>query len=608
MSQTAEPRTKPGQEELGFDPASLKKKYLAERDKRLRTDGNEQYREIKGDFAHYLDDPYVEPGFTRAPLTDEVEVVVIGGGFGGLLAGARLREAGVKDLRMIEKGGDYGGTWYWNRYPGAACDIESYIYLPLLEEVGYMPVEKYTRAPEILEHSRAIARKFDLYRDVCFQTEVTEMRWDDTISRWIIKTNRNDAMKARFVVMANGPLHRPKLPGIPGVETFKGHSFHTSRWDYHYTGGDCHGGLTGLKDKRVGIIGTGATAVQCVPHLGTGAKELFVFQRTPSSIDVRNDRQTDPDWAKALEPGWQQKRMDNFNALVSGVPQDVDLVSDGWTDIIGKFLTLMRKQNEAGASVDLGETLQLADFKKMEQIRARVDAIVRDQKKAAALKPYYNQFCKRPCFHDQYLDTFNRPNVHLIDTDGKGVERITEHGVVANGKEYEIDCLIYATGFEVGTDYTRRSGYQLYGRGGISLSDKWKDGVSTLHGMHSRGFPNVFIMSNSQSGFTANYPHMLNEQSKHLAYIIQECLARQVRVVEAGQDAEDAWVQTIISSAIMRQKFQEECTPGYYNNEGKPSALAARNGFYGHGPIAFAKLLEEWRGEGTLKGLELNRA
>jgi cyclohexanone monooxygenase len=608
MSQTAEPRAKPGQEELGFDPASLKKKYLAERDKRLRTDGNEQYREIKGDFAHYLDDPYVEPGFTRAPLTDEVEVVVIGGGFGGLLAGARLREAGVKDLRMIEKGGDYGGTWYWNRYPGAACDIESYIYLPLLEEVGYMPVEKYTRAPEILEHSRAIARKFDLYRDVCFQTEVTEMRWDDKISRWIIRTNRNDAMKARFVVMANGPLHRPKLPGIPGVETFKGHSFHTSRWDYDYTGGDCHGGLTGLKDKRVGIIGTGATAVQCVPHLGAGAKELFVFQRTPSSIDVRNDRPTDPDWAKSLAPGWQQHRMDNFNALVSGVPQDVDLVSDGWTDIIGKFLTLMRKQNEAGASVDLGETLQLADFKKMEQIRARVDAVVRDRNKAAALKPYYNQFCKRPCFHDQYLDTFNRPNVHLIDTDGKGVERITEHGVVANGKEYEIDCLIYATGFEVGTDYTRRSGYQLYGRGGVSLSDKWKDGVSTLHGIHSRGFPNVFIMSNSQSGFTANYPHMLNEQSKHLAYIIQECLARQVRVVEAGQDAEESWVQTIISSAIMRQKFQEECTPGYYNNEGKPSALAARNGFYGHGPIAFAKLLEEWRSEGTLKGLELNRA
>ena len=607
MSQTAEPSAKRGIDNLGFDPDALKKKYIAERDKRLRADGNEQYRNIDGEFAHYLEDPYVEPGFTRAPLTDEVEVVVIGGGFGGLLAGARLREAGVQDLRIIEKGGDFGGTWYWNRYPGAACDIESYIYLPLLEEVGYIPVEKYTRAPEILEHSRAIARKFDLYRDVCFQTEVTEMRWDDKISRWIIKTNRDDAMKARFVVMANGPLHRPKLPGIPGVETFKGHSFHTSRWDYHYTGGDCMGGLTGLKDKRVGIIGTGATAVQCVPHVGASEKELFVFQRTPSSVDVRNDRPTDPDWIKSLEPGWQQKRMDNFNALVSGVPQEVDLVSDGWTDIIGKFLTLMCKQNEAGADTNLADTLQLADFEKMEQIRARVDAIVRDRKKAEALKPYYNQFCKRPCFHDQYLDTFNRPTVHLIDTDGKGVERITERGIVANGKEYEIDCLIYATGFEVGTDYTRRSGYQLYGRDGISLSEKWKDGVATLHGMHSRGFPNVFIMSNSQSGFTANYPHMLNEQSKHLSYIIKECTARQVRVVEASQEAEDEWIQTIINSAMLRQKFQEECTPGYYNNEGKPSELAARNGSYGLGPIAFVNLLETWRSEGALKGLELNK-
>ena len=607
MSQTLEPQIKPT-DDLGFDPVALKKKYLAERDKRLKAEGNEQYREIKGEFSRYLEDPYVEPGFTRAPLTDEVEVVVVGGGFGGLLAGARLREAGIEDIRLIEKGGDYGGTWYWNRYPGAACDIESYIYLPLLEEVGYMPVEKYSRAPEILKHSRAIAEKFDLYRDVCFQTEVTEMRWDDKSSRWVVMTNRGDAMKARFVVMANGPLHRPKLPGIPGVETFKGHSFHTSRWDYHYTGGTCDGGLSGLADKRVGIIGTGATAVQCVPHVGAWAKELFVFQRTPSSIDVRNNRPTDPDWSRSLEPGWQQKRMDNFNALVSGVPQNEDLVNDGWTDIIGNLLVLLRKQNEAGGGADLGTTMQLADFKKMESIRARVDAVVRDRRKAEALKPYYNQFCKRPCFHDEYLDAFNRPNVHLIDTDGRGVERITEHGIVANGKEYEIDCLIYATGFEVGTSYTRRSGYELYGRGGVSLSEKWQDGVSTLHGMHARGFPNCFIISNSQSGFTANFPHMLNEQSKHLSYIIKECADRQVRVVEAAKEAEDAWVQTIISSAIMRQRFQEECTPGYYNNEGKPSALAARNGFYGLGPIAFVKLLEDWRSEGALEGLELNRS
>ncbi len=599
MSEVAE---KPAQN-LGFDPDALKKKYLAERDKRLRKDGNQQYQEMKGGFAHYLEDPYVAP-VARAPKNDEVEVVVIGGGFGGLLAGARLRKAGIQDVRMIEKGGDYGGTWYWNRYPGAACDIESYVYLPLLEEVGYMPVEKYTRAPEILKYCQQIARHFDLYRDVLFQTEVTEMRWDNEASRWIISTNKGDAIKARFVVMANGPLHRPKLPGIPGVETFKGHSFHTSRWDYDYTGGDPMGGLDKLKDKVVGIIGTGATSVQCVPHLGAGAKQLYVFQRTPSSIDVRNNRPTDPKWIESLEPGWQQKRMDNFNALVSGVPQAEDLINDGWTDIIGNMMKLMREGGASGQ--DIGTIIQLADFKKMESVRARADAVVKDPKTAEALKPYYNQFCKRPCFHDEYLDTFNRPNVELIDTDGKGVDRITENGVVANGVEYKLDCLIYGTGFEVGTSYTRRAGYEVYGRDGLSLSEKWKDGASTLHGMFSRGFPNLFLVSNMQSGFTANYPHMLEVQSTHLSHIIKTISDKQVRLIEPSQEAEDAWVQTIINSALNRAKFAEECTPGYYNNEGQPSALAARNGSYGAGSIAFIKLLEDWRAEGSMKGLELN--
>ena len=596
----------PAKEQLGFDPAALKAKYLAERDRRLRREGNEQYVEMKGQFAHYLEDPYVPPGFTRAPLTGEVEVVVIGGGFGGLLAGARLREAGVQDIRMIEKGGDFGGTWYWNRYPGAACDIESYIYLPLLEEIGYMPVEKYSRAPEILAHSRAIGEHFDLYRNACFQTEVTELRWDEAAQRWTIKTNRGDAMKARFVIMANGPLHRPKLPGIPGVESFKRHSFHTSRWDYDYTGGTSDGGLDRLKDKVVGVIGTGATAVQCVPHLAAGAKQLYVFQRTPSSIDVRANKPTDPEWAASLKPGWQQHRMDNFNALVSGGFAEEDLVNDGWTDIIGNLLVLMRKGQGTASPEALAETIQIADFQKMEQVRARTDQVVKDKATADALKPWYNQFCKRPCFHDEYLDAFNRPNVTLVDTAGRGVERITETGVVANGREYELDCLIYATGFEVGTSYTRRSGYEVYGKGGLALTDKWRDGVSTLHGMLTRGFPNCFIVQNTQSGFTANFPHMLNEQAKHFAYLVSECQARQAKAVEPSEQAEADWVQTIIDAAVLRQKFQEECTPGYYNNEGQPSPLAVRNGFYGKGPIAFVQLIEAWRAAGTLEGLELS--
>ncbi|HVM53704.1 MAG TPA: NAD(P)/FAD-dependent oxidoreductase, partial [Acidimicrobiales bacterium] len=410
--------------ELDFDPDALRERYREERDKRLRPDGNEQYVEVTAEFSQYIDDPYVEPGSgEREPLFDEVDVAVIGGGFGGLLVGARLREAGFERIRLIESAGDVGGTWYWNRYPGAMCDVESYVYLPLLEELGYTPKHKYSFAPEILEHSRAIARHYRLYDDACFQTSVTELRWDESEDRWIISTDRGDRMKAQFVAMANGPLSRPKLPGIPGINEFKGYTFHTSRWDYGYTGGDSSGNLTNLTDKVVGIIGTGATAVQCIPHLGEWAKHLYVFQRTPSSVDVRNNRETDPEWAASLEPGWQKPRMDNFNILVSGGDQEVDLVADGWTDIFRKLTGIAVKDASRAIGrrltpLERAELTELADFQKMEEVRARAAAIVQDPATAGALKPWYRQFCKRPCFHDEYLPTFNRPNVTLVDTDG----------------------------------------------------------------------------------------------------------------------------------------------------------------------------------------------
>ncbi|CAB4700878.1 MAG: NAD(P)-binding protein [Actinobacteria bacterium] len=585
-----------------FDPDALREKYRFERDKRIRQDGNEQYVDISR-FEHYLDDPYVEL-VERAPLFDEVDVAVIGGGFGGQLAGARLREAGVENLRMIEKGGDFGGTWYWNRYPGAACDVESYIYLPLLEELGFMPAQKYTPAPEILAHSRAIGEHFRLYENALFQTEVTSVQWDDSEKRWVIGTNRGDAMRARFVVMANGPLHRPKLPGIPGIETYRGHSFHTSRWDYGYTGGTSEGNLTGLAGKRVGIIGTGATGVQCIPHLGAAAEHLYVFQRTPSSIDVRNNRPTDQSWATTLEPGWQKRRMENFNNLVSGILEPEDLVSDGWTDIIGKLLTMTKSGQRELLGGSIGSTIELADFEKMEQIRSRVDTLVADPQTAEMLKPYYRQFCKRPCFHDEYLQTYNRPNVTLVDTDGKGVERITETGIVANGVEYQVDCLIYATGFEVGTDYTRRSGYEVHGRE-VSLTERWRDGAMTLHGMHSNGFPNLFIMSPAQSGFTVNYPHALAEQARHLAYVVDHALTNNISTVEADAGAEAEWVQTIEEMALFNLKYLDACTPGYYNNEGKPAESRLRNSSYGGGSLAFFRILEDWRSEGSLSGLRL---
>jgi len=587
-----------------FDPQELRQKYRFERDKRLRSEGNEQYTDIS-DFAEYLEDPYMD-SVTREPLFDEVEVVIIGGGFGGLLAGARLREAGIEDIRMIEKGGDFGGTWYWNRYPGAACDVESYIYLPLLEEIGYIPTQKYSQAPEILEHSRAIARHFDLYRNACLQTEVTELRWDEEQLRWVIRTNRGDQMRARYVVMANGPLHRPKLPGIKGIETFKGHTFHTSRWDYEYTGGDSNGGLSKLKGKRIGIIGTGATAVQCVPHLGASADQLFVFQRTPSSIDVRNNRPTDPQWAASLEPGWQKERMNNFNALVSGGFAEVDLVNDGWTDIIGNLLIRLRQDASPDLSPEgLARNLELADFEKMEQIRSRVENIVSDPSTAEHLKPWYRQFCKRPCFHDDYLATFNRPTVELIDTDGLGVDCVTEKGVVVKGVEYEVDCLIYATGFEVGTNFSRRAGYEIYGIGGKSLTEHWQDGARTFHGFHSHGFPNCFIVSGVQSGFTVNFPHMLEEQARHIAHILEHAQTNDIKRIEVTEESEEWWVERIISLSQNNIQFLESCTPGYYNNEGKPAARGVQSGSYGGGPVAFVQVLEQWRAEGDMRGLTL---
>lgn len=592
---------------LDFNPDELREKYRVERDKRLRNDGNEQYIEVKGDFAHYIDDPYIEAPSYREPLTDEIDIVIIGGGFGGLLAGARLREAGLENIRIIEKAGNFGGTWYWNRYPGAACDIESYVYLPLLEELGYMPVKKYIDGADILDYSQQIAKKYNLYEDVCFQTQVTEMRWDGAIDRWIISTDRNDVMKAQFVIMSNGPLNRPKLPGISGIDSYKGHTFHTSRWDYDYTGGDATGGLNGLKDKRIGIIGTGATAVQCVPHLGEAAKELVVFQRTPSSIDERKDHPTDPDWVAQLETGWHQNRMDNFNILVSGGVQEEDLVNDGWTEIIRNLLLMVKKEGEQDLSTtDLMEKMELADFQKMESIRARAQEIVDDENTAESLKPYYRQFCKRPCFHDNYLPTFNLPNVTLVDTQGQGVERITEKGVIANGREYELDCIIFATGFEVGTDYSRRCGYEIYGRDGTSLTDKWAGGARTFHGLHSRGFPNCFMMGHIQTGFTANYPHALNEQSKHITYIIKNCHDGNQRVVETSEQAESDWIETIIKLARNNQKFLAECTPGYYNNEGKPAERALQNSNYGAGSEAFFKVLRDWRDDGTMQGLEIS--
>jgi cation diffusion facilitator CzcD-associated flavoprotein CzcO len=589
----------------GIDKQALRRKYLAERDKRLRPDGNDQYLRLTGTLARYLDDPYT-PRAPRRPRTDHRTVVCIGGGFAGLVVGARLTEAGLGDVRIIEKGGGFGGTWYWNRYPGAQCDTASMVYLPLLEETGHMPTEKYVHGPEILEHCQRIGQQYGLYDDALFHTEVTGLSWDEAAARWIIRTDRGDRLTAQFVVMGTGPLHVPKLPGIPGITSFRGHSFHTSRWDYGYTGGDPAGApMDRLAGRRVGIIGTGATSVQCVPHLARACHELYVFQRTPSSVDVRGNQPIEPDWfAGVATPGWQQRWLENFTANQAGGAAEEDLVQDGWTDIARRFrarVAALPPGNQDPAAVLAA--LEDADFEKMEQIRARAEAIVRDPATARKLKAWYRQLCKRPCFHDEYLEAYNNPGTHLVDTDGKGVERITAAGVVAAGREYDLDCIIYASGFEVGTPYTRRSGYDLTGRDGRTLSQYWAGGMRSLHGIHVRGFPNVFIIQPTQgANLISNVPHNIVDSARTISLIIAHALDHGFRAVEPSRAAEEDWLG-LLASGPDSILGGPDCTPGYYNNEGQhPAAFAGRG--YPYGPNAYFAYIASWRASGTFAGLE----
>ena len=589
--------------------AELRQRYLAERDKRLRPDGNEQYREPTGRFAHLLDDPYTEVT-PRDAVTDEVTVAVVGAGFSGLVTAARLVEAGVRDVRLIDAAGDVGGVWYWNRYPGAMCDTAAMIYLPLLEETGTVPSAKYVPAHEIFAHARRIAETFGLYDNALLSTGVTSVRWDEMSSRWLIETDRGDAFRARFVATGTGPLHRPKLPGVDGLDDFEGHIFHTSRWDYSVTGGSPAGDpMSELADKRVGIIGTGATAVQCIPGLGRDAGELFVFQRTPSSIDVRNNHPIDPEWFASLEPGWQKRWLRNFTVLQTGGFADEDLVMDGWTDISQRIRDRVVARVQAGEP--LGPDTALAayeesDDEKMEEIRARVDSIVSDPATAEALKPWYRQLCKRPCFHDEYLRTYNRPTVHLVDTDGKGVDRVDATGVWANGVHHELDVIVLASGFEVGTELTRRSGFEIAGRDNLTLSEYWRSGMRSLHGTHVHGFPNLFILGFAQAAnLVSNVPHNYVESADAIAAVVTHALDSDASEVEVTSDAEEAWL-TRIQPRQGSVIGSPDCTPGYYNNEGKPLGedQELNGAAFIDGPVAYFDYLEAWRSTGRFEGLD----
>jgi cyclohexanone monooxygenase len=591
---------------LSDKDVALLEKYQVERAKRLRSDAVAQYRATEGEFEHFLEDPWVKTPLSRAPLAEQVDVLVVGGGWSGMLTAVRLRQAGIDSIRIIESGGDFGGVWYWNRYPGCRCDLDSFIYIPLLEETGYVPTEKYAKTDDIRRHAQTIGKQFDLYRHAVFQTRATELRWSEGEARWIVSTDRNDVFKARFVFIGNGPLDYPKLPGIPGIESFKGKSFHTSRWDYAYTGGAEDWNLVNLKDKRVALIGTGSSGVQCVAPLGRWAKQLYVVQRTPAIVSIRDNKPLDPQWVRKQKPGWQRERMANFEGVLAGLFRDVeDMVGDEWTDIWEP-----PPLPQPGVDRDqFAALVQKIDIEKMERVRARIDSIVKDPVTAEGLKPYYNRFCKRPTFNDEYLPTFNRPNVKLIDTKGRGLDRITENAIVFGDQSYEVDCIIYATGFELLTYSHKAAGFQVFGRGGQTIDQKWSKVVNSLHGVYTRGFPNLFFVHGTrQASPTLNFPFMTNEQAVHCADVIRRLLQDNVKVMEVSQEAEERWGKTIIEKSKLNLEYIRQCTPSFINSEGDLRDLG-RQPFattYGDGHFKYIDLLKEWRaGGGMFDDLEL---
>ena len=550
---------------------AIKQKFAEERNLRLsyRPEGTAQYTsDLTDGLAKYEDDPYGGAIIPREPINDRVECLFIGGGFSALLTSARLRKCGVESIRIVERGADVGGTWYWNRYPGVACDVPSYDYLPLLDEMDYVPKDRFAKGSEIYAHCQAIAKKYNLYKSAVFQTTVTSTIWDEAEELWHIRTDRGDHMRAQFVICANGTLSKPKLTRIAGMESFQGHSFHTSRWDYDYTGEN----LSGLADKVVGIIGTGATAVQAVPGLGEAARELYVFQRTPSSIDIRDDHPTDPNWARKLTPGWQTERRNMMRKIM-----DPQLTEE------------QKVQRAALPREEIIRRQENANIDYMLRIHQRIDEIVKDKATAEALKPWYMFMCKRPCFHNDYLPTFNRPNVHLVDTQGKGISEITEKGVVFEGKQYALDLLIYATGFEV-----QKTGIynRITGVGGLDLTDKYSSGIRTLFGLHTQGYPNLFIMGGYQSSFQFNLTDILNTEGDHIAACIDHVRRNGYRSIDPTPEAEEWWVQEVIKHRGKTSR-NRDCTPGYYNFEGESNRR--QDGNYNGGFHRYVTFMQDAR-------------
>jgi cation diffusion facilitator CzcD-associated flavoprotein CzcO len=622
------------------NPEQIKKRYNEERAKRLRDDGNDQFIDVSlsEGLQTFVEDPWADSSqvkeITTSFPTNRCELLILGAGWGGLLYAIRMVEAGVRpeDIRIIDPAAGFGGTWYWNRYPGLSCDIESYSYLPLLEETGYIPKHRYSSGEEIRNYANLAAEKWGVTQSAVWQTKADKLSWDEDAREWEveIRQQRKDVesqtltIRAQFVAAVNGALHWPKLPGIPGILDYKGEIFHSSRWNYALTGGSpADPSLTKLKGKTVAIIGTGSTAVQTIPHLAKWAKHLYVVQRTPASVDRRDQRETDTRWFRqevATSPGWQRERLRNFHQhFTTGKQPDVNLVGDAWTSAVGMCAVAgnsagPKSMEELPAYM---EKLHALDLPRQERIRQRVEATVEDPVLAQKLQAWHPTWCKRPAFHDEYLPTFNRENVTLLDTNGKGADCFTVDSIVVDKQAYPVDMVICATGFRLPFTVSpaQNANATVIGRKGISMSEEWGEhGPSTQHGLLDLNFPNLFISGLWQGSNSPNYLFNVDVIAKQAAYILKEAKSRAcgkpVSVTPTVEAAQNWGMQVLMHSAPMAAAAG--CTPGYFNAEGsidrapiEKQMLMARSGLWGSGIEDFVQVVEAWREEGGMQGIEV---
>ncbi|HEY0957707.1 MAG TPA: NAD(P)/FAD-dependent oxidoreductase [Novosphingobium sp.] len=597
-----------------IDIPAIRAKYRQERDKRLRKDLGAQY--LKPGKAVHVEDHTVDP-FTplirREAISEETDAVILGAGWSGIMAAYHLTQAGITSFHNIDHAGNFGGTWYWNRYPGIQCDNDAYCYLPLLEEMGALPSKKFADGKEIYDYIQTIPDKFGFRDKALFHTVITGLKWDESIRRWRVSTNRGDDIRARFVIMCGGTLSTPKLPGVPGIDKFKGHMFHTSRWDFAYSGGSWDNPvLDKLKDKRVAIVGTGATSIQAVPYLGKYAKQVYVIQRTPSSVDERPNPPTDPEWAASLEPGWQAARQQNFLRAANEIipPGDPDLICDIWTEINRNLNGELEKEGWPQLPMDeFMKRREMMDFRVMERLRNRVSSIVKDTETAEALKPWYGFMCKRPLSNNDYYETFNLPNVKLIDvSETQGLEAMTEKGFTANGIEYEIDCMIFASGFEVTGDLKKRWGIEtIEGRDGTSIYDHWADGPATLHGTMTHKFPNMFFTGYVQGGLNGTTTLQFGSQGYHASRIIRDVLDKGYSSVEPSKEGQEDYIRRFNEVALDLSAYLNECTPNYFTNDGDKEAKWFLFRGWGLGWDNWAGMLEDWRQKGDMEGMTLEK-